>query len=559
MRRLLASLGPLCALVVACHADDAPNLTVLPLEPPVGAPREPGPDAPPPAAGHVFVPMRDGVTLDTNVLLPNDGRANGPAILIRTPYPPSGAEATFGPFTARGFVVVVQSCRGTGASHGVLDPLVQEFPDGQDAVRWISKQPWSNGRVGTIGASYEGFTAIAAAIGTPEVSVVIADGAISDAFTGWPLQRGIPMDTGLLWWLEIVRTGHDLLEDPTYRTNVTNARPLLDLDVRAYGKTDAVWRRFAAETDHRSAFWQARSLVGRMSELCAPALHFQAANEWADDPLAAFQSAIASPCSDEALRAQRFVLGPHPHAGAVYDPFADDPQGSLLRAYLDHYLLGEPAPALAAVPRVQYHVSGAGSWRSASTWPPSAARREWFLDAAQSSLGASAPPGAANAALELDPTADACAAAAAIPQLTYESAPLDDGFDVAGAPELVATVSTSTEDADLSGILYERSPDGAFVWATTQRLRLRFRDGYVEPKAMSPGVPTEVRLKWNSTAHRLAKGNTLGVVLTTTECGLPENPGTLASVMSRTSARASTTTIHTGPAAPSRLVLPVAP
>lgn len=75
-------------------------------------------------SGARFVAMRDGVTLDTHVFLPS-GVRRVPTLLVRTPYPTDAAEQTFKPFLSQGYALVVQSCRGTGRSHGVLDPLAQ--------------------------------------------------------------------------------------------------------------------------------------------------------------------------------------------------------------------------------------------------------------------------------------------------------------------------------------------------------------------------------------------------------------------------------------------------
>lgn len=506
-------------------------------------------------SGHVMVAMRDGVTLDTNVMLPADG-GRAPVILVRTPYPPSGAEATFSPFTRKGYAVVVQSCRGTGKSNGVLDPLAQEFADGQDTVRWLAGQSWSNGRIGTIGASYEGFTALAASIDAPEVRVVIADGAISDAFAGWPLQRGIPMDTGMLWWLEIVRTGRELLEDPVYRSNVTNARPLIGLDVKTHGKEDSTWRAIAAAADRRSAFWDARSLLGKMSAQCTPTLHIQAANEWADDPLEAWKAAQSSACSPDVKKHQRFILGAQGHAGAVYAPFSSSVEGAALRAYLDHFLKG--GPAVDAMPRVQYFVGGADAWRSSHAWPPSDARVVRFLDNGAGAFTPTSPGAEKTAALSLNPdTDDPCAVAPE--SLSFASPPLDADLDIAGAPALVVTVSTTAEDGDLSAVLYEQTASGEIAWSNAQRLRLRFRESYTEPRPMTPSAPTEVRLTFNSMARRLRKGSSLMLAIATAECGLPENPGAVLPVASAKSARASTLKVHTGPASRSRLELPTAP
>ncbi|MBI4337230.1 MAG: CocE/NonD family hydrolase [Chloroflexi bacterium] len=109
----------------------------------------------------VMVPMRDGVLLAADLYLPaRNGRpvrGRLPAVLERTPYgkhDPDRQERHGAYYARRGYVAVIQDCRGCHASGGELDFLVQEPNDGYDTVAWILKQPWSNGKVGTFGTSY---------------------------------------------------------------------------------------------------------------------------------------------------------------------------------------------------------------------------------------------------------------------------------------------------------------------------------------------------------------------------------------------------------------------
>jgi hypothetical protein len=343
-------------------------------------------------------------------------------------------------------------------------------------VRWIARQPWSSGRVATLGGSYEGFTAVAAAIGTPEVSAVIADGLISDAFAGWPGQRGTQQATGLLWRLQAVERGVDLLESTTYYGEVTNHRPLIDLDVVTLGRQRPTWRSFAANADRNSGFWAARSLIGKMSGQCAPALYLQAANEWSDDPLLAFVDGERAPCKGADRAAQRFVLGAHAHAAGVYDPLSSTPTATLIRAYLDRYLKGDDVD-LSSTPKVQYFVTGAERWGSAPAWPPNSDVHVEYLDAGPSlgALSASAPAGESSLRYGFDPAKDDACVDSSKSTLTFVSAPLTAPLDVVGAPTIVARVATSSEDADLIGTLTESSPSGEVVWSSSQRLRMRFR------------------------------------------------------------------------------------
>lgn len=126
---------------------------------------------------NLMVPMRDGVRLATDVYLPGrDGKAEPgtwPAILMRTPYGKSGVKVgeaanSDGQYFARhGYAVVIQDTRGRYQSEGVWHMLTDDGPDGFDTCAWISKQPWSNGKVGTIGTSYVGGTQHALAMERP--------------------------------------------------------------------------------------------------------------------------------------------------------------------------------------------------------------------------------------------------------------------------------------------------------------------------------------------------------------------------------------------------------
>ena len=105
---------------------------------------------------HVRVPMRDGVQLCTNVFHPG-GVGRTPVILIRTPYNKgTDISPNYRPFVDRGYTIVVQDVRGRFDSKGVFDPLYQETPDGEDTLKWLAAQPWSNGSVGMMGGSYLG-------------------------------------------------------------------------------------------------------------------------------------------------------------------------------------------------------------------------------------------------------------------------------------------------------------------------------------------------------------------------------------------------------------------
>jgi predicted acyl esterase len=107
----------------------------------------------------VYVPMRDGTRLATDLYLPPLQKA--PVVVTRTPYI-RGADRVAGAlmaFARRGYVAIAQDCRGTGDSEpDSWDYYMFESDDGYDLVEWITKQGWFGGFIGSCGGSYVGQT-----------------------------------------------------------------------------------------------------------------------------------------------------------------------------------------------------------------------------------------------------------------------------------------------------------------------------------------------------------------------------------------------------------------
>jgi len=129
--------------------------------------------------------VRDGVRLATDVYLPGRGgltTGRFPAIVERTPYNKDGAaDALSGYFVPRGYVVVVQDVRGRYKSEGRWRPIGDDGADGADLLKWIAGQPWSNGKVGTVGTSYAGATQHAIGIANaPSLAAMVPVDAMSN-------------------------------------------------------------------------------------------------------------------------------------------------------------------------------------------------------------------------------------------------------------------------------------------------------------------------------------------------------------------------------------------
>ena len=134
----------------------------------------------------VWVPMRDGNKLSTDIYYPKSGAGKYATIFVRTPYNFNWYDVRYGvPRDAtaildavkRGYAYVVQNERGKFFSQGTWDILGPPRTDGYDAIQWITTQPWSNGKLGTLGCSSTAEWQMGvAALGAPGHAAMVPQG-----------------------------------------------------------------------------------------------------------------------------------------------------------------------------------------------------------------------------------------------------------------------------------------------------------------------------------------------------------------------------------------------
>jgi len=109
----------------------------------------------------LFLKLKDGTKLATDVYIPKKvfkKRGKAPTIVIRLPYWKNRFSILGVAFAAYGYVTIMQDTRGCAHSEGFNFFLQTERDDGLELLKWISKQYWYNGKIGTTGGSYFGMT-----------------------------------------------------------------------------------------------------------------------------------------------------------------------------------------------------------------------------------------------------------------------------------------------------------------------------------------------------------------------------------------------------------------
>lgn len=227
---------------------------------------------------HIRVKMRDGVALETELFLPRNG-VRSPTILIRVPYGLKGFSTVAEIYAERGFNAVIQACRGTDASEGDFDPLSNERNDGLDTLEWIEAQPWYDGRLGLSGPSYLGYAQWAISDALPKhaaMSVKVSSAEFkSIVFPGGSFNLGL-----LFGWLQVMegirsnplrtvrRMGSGGIERHSLRASMK--LPLVDADVRMFGREIGFWKRWLTEAVDNPKFWEPLDHTHRIGNRTPP-------------------------------------------------------------------------------------------------------------------------------------------------------------------------------------------------------------------------------------------------------------------------------------------------
>ncbi|MGO8745561.1 MAG: CocE/NonD family hydrolase [Thermoguttaceae bacterium] len=329
------------------------------------------------ARAEVKIPMGDGVRLSANIFLPK-GEGRFPVLLTRTPYGKGNVkspEARF--FASRGYVFVNQDCRGRGTSEGEWLPFLNEAADGADTRRWILAQSWSNGRIGTTGGSYVGFTQWASAPGAgdslqamfPIVPLVDPHGDVT--YVGGSLQLALTMGWGTMVSKKAAVGPWVTMNWPkAFRT-----LPLCTWDTAIGGKVQYL-RDWVAHPQF-DEYWRNGSVRGRLGEVTVP---IYAVGGWYDifskSVLEHVNTVRKTSRSQNARRNQHVLMGPWVHGigrdGKIGE--FDFGKGSavdinaLQVKWFDHWLKDQPTGVEGWAP-LRIFVMGRNQWRDEQEWP----------------------------------------------------------------------------------------------------------------------------------------------------------------------------------------------
>ena len=485
------------------------------------------------------VKMRDGVELSADIFRP-EAEGRFPVILSRTPYTKPGAGAPGSGaryFAARGYVYVAMDVRGRGDSDGKFVPYRNDGRDGYDAIEWCAAQPWSTGKVGTIGGSYNGRIQWLAAIEQPpHLTTMVALVTPSDPFVEWPTGLPLPMDIS---WHHFT-AGHVLQNmDAVDWTKIHWHLPMYTMD-EASGRPNPNWKE---EIDHGQLddWWEVVRYQNKYERVRVPALHISG---WYDDeqvgtPLN-FIGMTTKGATADIRRSQHLLMGPWPHAvnstsklGEVdFGPTAQiDLNGYELR-WFDYWLKGMDNGVMREPP-VHIFVMGDNRWTDENEWPM--ARTQWtkyyihskgransiFGDGTLSTME---PAGEPNDVYTSDPArpvpfiTEPSFAQIGGPDdyrpverrddvLVYTSEVVAEDMQVCGPIRVHLSAASNARDTDFMAKLIDVWPNGFAERLIDGMVRARFRDGMDKPSLIEPGRVYNYNVDCWNTCQTFKKGH----------------------------------------------------
>ena len=484
----------------------------------------------------IAVPAGDGITLLTDHYRPLTAGPH-PALLIRTPYGRGFPwDYLYGALLGeQGFHVVIQSCRGTGGSHGAFEPFVGEASDAQAAIAWLRQQDWFNGVLGTIGPSYLGFTQWALATDPPPELRAMVVQVSSDDFHGFLYPGGAFALEATLTGVAAMRSMHRGMGAFTvavlrlmrrYR-RVARTLPLIDAYPAAFGGRIGYFEGWITHPEPGDPYWAPRRATVS-PELIPPA---SLLTGWSDVCLE--QTLGLYRRLREAGRAVRLVVGPWTHtSGFSRDlPVLFGEALGWLHQHLDDNGTGAGAASLP----VRVHVGetgGPGRWRDLADWPPPGfAEHPWHLRG-DGTLGAEPATAGTLSSFRYDPadptpsvggprmdSRDAGsrrnnALESRKDVLVFTSEPLTGPLDVIGPVSLRVRARGSTPHFDVFARLCDVDPNGTSWNICDGLLRLGGERGSGDGAAgAADGAWRDVTVPMSATAHRFGAGHRLRVQL----------------------------------------------
>jgi putative CocE/NonD family hydrolase len=536
----------------------------------------------------VMIPMRDGVKLHTVILVPKGAKA-APILLTRTPYNATDLtthtnSSHLGPslygydnatdvIVEGGYIRVVQDIRGKYGSegdyvmnrplHGPQNPTpVDHATDTYDSIDWLIKNvPESNGKVGILGISYDGFLPLMALVNPhPALKVSVPMNPMVDGWRGddW-FHNGAFRQQGMSyiydqeatrandvkWWTSHF-DDYDMFMEAGSAGELGRRRGLEQI---------GFWRKLLEHPSY-DAWWQDQAvdkiLASQPLKVPVMLVHSLWDQEDIYGDIAVYKAIKPKDTNNDKVF---LVMGPWHHGQEIREgsalgaiKFNSDTaltfRQEILRPFLDHYLKDGPKADIASVMAFE---TGTNKWQRLSAWPAGCASgciihpTPFYLRAGSKASFDDAKSGEAGYDEYVsDPAKPVPYRARPIDGTSWSRWLVDDQREASGRPDVAVftsdilnapvkisgepvvnlIASTSGTDSDWVVKVIDLYPDevagqpnmgGYQLMISADILRGRYRESLSEAKSITANVPLLYRFALPTANHVFLPGHRIMV------------------------------------------------
>ena len=541
---------------------------------------------------NVMIPMRDGIRLAANIFTPKGDGEKYPVILVRSPYGKSDEKHGGGiKYASNGYVYVIQDCRGKGDSEGVWEPFRYDQEDGFDTQEWIGQQPWCNGKIGTSGGSYVGWTQWASAPNSSKYLKAMAPkvpftNAYNIMYTGGAYQ--LSLSNG--WGVGVSGEPADLSK---VNWDVAWKKLPLNRWEEQFG-IEVFYLRDWVKHNTYDEYWKQHGIDDQYSDITVPILNM---GGWYDifsrDTLEQVTRVRHESKNPYIRRNQFCIIGPWKH-GIDQTKCGELDFGEAARIGVsdfefkwNEYWLKDKITGVEDWPAYYLFVMGANKWRGEHEWP--LARTEYtkvYLHSDGNAntlngdgvLSKEAPQSEKADNYTYDPENpvpthggnnlfgvssgpyDQSEIEKRRDVLVYTSDKLEEAVEVTGPVKLVLYASSDAKDTDFTGKLIDVHPDGKAYNLCEGIIRARFRNSKTELELIEPGKIYKYEIDMWVTSNLFKAGHKIRLEISSSNFPrFDRNPNSGKTFANDTETQLAHQIIHHSTVNPSHLVLPVIP
>lgn len=477
----------------------------------------------------VSIPTRSGIDISAIIVRKNTNTSPLPAILFYTTYHQGENDAIFGKKSAdRDYVGIVAYTRGIRTDLKNYAPYENEGTDVYDIIDWISKQSWSNGKVGMYGGSYTGYSQWATVKNIhPALKTIVPQVAVMPGFDV-PMENNVQLNLSLYW-------PHDIYKMEPLRRSLPfewfeNGIAFGKMDSLA-GYKNEIFRKWLQHPSYDN-YW--KSMVPTPEEYAKINIPILSTTGYYDGAqLSALQYfKFHNKYNNNANH--YFVIGPYDHWGGQrrpaknlmgyeIDSIANVNMMDLAYEWLDYVLKGKPKPELLK-DKVNYQVMGTNEWKHASSLQ--AVNNDTltlYLDG--NNLVTQKPKRNKFEKQNVDFRDRENQNSYYTPEIIFDTLDISNGLIFSSKPfekdfsingsftgNLVTTINKRDMDVSLS--LYELMPDGKYFFLTRYLGRASYSHDNTKRKLLKPNKKESIPFdKTRFISKKISKGSRLVVLL----------------------------------------------